>query len=501
VSAPAERADGPRATDPDAIAALGSALAAAGYSEARLEAEFGIEGALTPDAAELPYHLHVLEGRGPLAPLVKLFQLAVAIPRAEAEEALAIAPLEQLEELGLLDLSDGSVRSRAALTPVGDLVVASDWEPEDRAPDRPDHVLGVSLPSRILACLAVQRPVENALDVGTGCGVQALLAARHAPRVVATDVSQRALRFTEFNALLNGLDRVECRLGSLFEPVEGETFDAVSCNPPYVLSPETDYVFRDSGLPGDSFCETLVRSVPEHLSEGGIAHALVSWAHRPEEDWSAPLRRWVEGSGCDAILLHHSSQGPLDYAASWNRILGLTPAAYAHALERWLDYYRGLGIERIAWGGVVLRRRADGGRVTALEASMLAFRPAGHHLERLLAAQDYLGTVGEGEDLLRERLSLPDDHRLDQTLVFRDGGGAVEQATLRLDGGLGLQVDLDASTPKLLSLLQVGVPPGEALAELAADPAHRRQLEAGALPGLRRLVELGFLVPGAASAS
>lgn len=59
--------------------------------------------------------------------------------------------------------------------------------------------------ARLLAALTVRRSIGTALDLGTGGGVQALLAARHSRRVVAVDVNPRALRYTAFNARLNGL--------------------------------------------------------------------------------------------------------------------------------------------------------------------------------------------------------------------------------------------------------------------------------------------------------
>jgi Methylase of polypeptide chain release factors len=55
----------------------------------------------------------------------------------------------------------------------------------------------VHRPSVTLASLTVRRDVASALDVGTGCGVQALLAAKHAERVVATDINERALAFAD----------------------------------------------------------------------------------------------------------------------------------------------------------------------------------------------------------------------------------------------------------------------------------------------------------------
>ena len=76
---------------------------------------------------------------------------------------------------------------------------------------------------------------ERALDLCTGNGIQAILLAAHADSVVATDVNARALAYTSFNAALNGVDNVETRLGSFLDPVDGERFELVVANPPYVV--------------------------------------------------------------------------------------------------------------------------------------------------------------------------------------------------------------------------------------------------------------------------
>ena len=104
--------------------------------------------------------------------------------------------------------------------------------------DPPGWVSSFTPTAYWLASLTPRRRVERALDIGTGNGAHALLAAAHADHVIATDVNARALAFTQISAALNGIDNVETRLGSLFEPVAGETFDLITCNAPYVISPE-----------------------------------------------------------------------------------------------------------------------------------------------------------------------------------------------------------------------------------------------------------------------
>jgi hypothetical protein len=214
------------------------------------------------------------------------------------------------------------------------------------------------------------------------------------------------------------------------------------------------------------------------------------------------LRRWVEGSGCDAPLLHYVSRDPLRHAAEWNDRLRSDPAAYGGALDRWVDYCRGLGIERIAWGTIALRRRTGENWVWAETPSASRMEPAGHHLERLFGAQDALAATASDDDLLDASFALAPDHRLDQTIRLEQGTGFVDQAVLRLDGGLRFQVEMDGVASRVLSNVEPGVPLREVVSRVAAqapEPLDERAFAAGLLPGFRRLVELGFLLPDGAT--
>ena len=157
-----------------------------------------------------------------------------------------------------------------------------------------DHVLGISPASTSLAQLTLRAPVDDSLDLGTGCGVQALHLAAHSGHVVATDVNQRALGIARFNAVLNEVgDRVEVREGSFFEPVRGERYDLIATNPPFVISPATGerLVYRDSGLPGDQVVEDIVRAAPEHLIERGWCQVLANWVVERDRPWDERLGR------------------------------------------------------------------------------------------------------------------------------------------------------------------------------------------------------------------
>lgn len=108
------------------------------------------------------------------------------------------------------------------------------------------------------------------LDLGTGTGVCALVAARKVCKVVATDVNPVALRCARINALSQGLaDRIELRQGDLFEPVKGERFDLVLFNPPFFRGTpvnEADRAWRSPDL-----LERFARSLPNVLAPGGRA--------------------------------------------------------------------------------------------------------------------------------------------------------------------------------------------------------------------------------------
>jgi methylase of polypeptide subunit release factors len=119
------------------------------------------------------------------------------------------------------------------------------------------------------------------LDMGTGSGVCAVFAARHARRVVAVDINAAAVRCATVNALLNQLEhRIEVRHGSLFGPVAGERFDLVLFNPPFVRGTPRDD--RDRAWRSNDVAERFAAGLRDHLKPGGCALVLLSTYGHPE---------------------------------------------------------------------------------------------------------------------------------------------------------------------------------------------------------------------------
>lgn len=116
---------------------------------------------------------------------------------------------------------------------------------------------------------------SQVLDLGTGTGVLAIAAASSAARVVAVDSNPVAVECARINAEKNSVaHRVEPRLGDLFEPVAGERFDLVLCNPPYFAgrpSTELETAFRA----GD-FARRFARGLGDQLADKGRALVILS---------------------------------------------------------------------------------------------------------------------------------------------------------------------------------------------------------------------------------
>ena len=353
-------ADVPEGRDRVALRGLRRAFERVGYTAERVEERLGTQE-LSSRPIDTAVHLRRLDGSDGFSTFARLFLLGDEVPVERVEEAVGDLDPERLSALGLVSRMDGTMRALVRLVPHGDYYVASDVGSEAGTEVPFDHVPGIQAPSVTLAKLAVRRHCARTLDLGTGCGIQALLAAKHSEWVVATDVNPRALAFAAFNAALNGVEGIEFRLGDGFAPVQGESFDLIVSNPPYVISPDASYAYRDSGLPADELCRRVVQAAAAHLNEGGFAHVLVSWAHTADGDWAEPLRGWVEGSGCDAWLLHYRTSDPVAHAAGWLRPLGESDLeSYVESLDRWLEYLHRLRIDAIGYGAVVLRRRGGG---------------------------------------------------------------------------------------------------------------------------------------------
>jgi SAM-dependent methyltransferase len=431
-----------------------------------------------------------IAGDSALALLLRLFAAERPVASAAARERLGVSSLEALVACGML-YDDGEwLRPRVALEPFGELLIASDLR-ERHHSGAADYVLGPGPATRRLAELAVACDGGRLLDLGCGSGALGLLAAAGGAVVTGVDVSERAIAFARFNAVLNGLAGVELLVGDLFAPVAGRRFERILCNPPYVISPERTFAYRDG--PPD-LCARIAREAGDHLAPLGVAQMHCNWPERRGRDWRADLAGWFEGTGCDALILEEERAGAFDYASLWLSQEHESADEVERGLEQWLDFYEREGVESIGAGLVVMRRVE--GRQPWIEVREGPFRrgPAGASISGLLEARDRLARVSDDASLPEQRLRAAPELELRERRRPGEGGWRTESCELRLGRGYAFAARVDPVAAAIVGQLD-----GErTLREAAGAVAERFGLEPDALlpglPGLaRQLLGLGLL--------
>jgi hypothetical protein len=376
--------------------------------------------------------------------LARLFFLGQPLDAALARGGLPEWFVAAATHAGLLEDAQGQLRPRALVVPSGRQHLACDLLDRLRS-ERGDHVPVGGPAARHLRNFTLRRPVASCLDLGTGNGVQALAAARHARRVVATDLNPRALDFARFNARLNGCEQIECRRGDGFAPVAGERFDLIVCNPPFVVTPSTRFLYRDNDMELDAFCRRLAREAPAHLTEGGVFQMIFEWVQLAGEKWEDRLSEWFEGSGCDVWLIKANTNLPESYARRRiEETASVTGDAAGPDLAQWIEYYRERGVVALHGGFVALRRRAGAGwhRLDQLTSDVDA--GFGAAIEQGLAARDFLAAHAAPASLLASRLRLADHARVEKRSLWERDSWKTS-ALVRLEGfgwSIGVEVSI-----------------------------------------------------------
>lgn len=450
-----------------------------------------------------------LEGRSdPASILTRLFVLGDEVNAEELESVLPTLGVEGAEELALVEKVGEESGAKGRSIALVDLrpyaVIAPDadaeggtrelnwWIASDRTSMQSgcalpaDHVLGVGGASTSLLEMTIREPISSALDMGCGCGIQAMHLKTHANRVVATDLSPRACEYTRFNAALNGLD-IEVREGSLFEPVAGEVFDLVVTNPPFVITPELLrgdglFEYRDGGMRRDDLVRRVVREGPECLKSGGVLQMIGNWeifeGVDPDAEWSKRLESWFEGLPVDAWVVQRDVLDTAQYVEMWlqdadpsdevgardsnewdsrehssperapqerglngpslsERALGKR-ASREYAYRTWLADFDAAGVGGVGMGFIAMRKHQgdEGEGVIRFDLGLAGARPRGEDVRRTLEA------LRLPEDLSGLRLVRADDVTEERHYV----PGSADPMILILHQGAGLGRSIQVGT-------------------------------------------------------
>jgi hypothetical protein len=501
---------------PELVDRLREDLSRARFTVARLDELLG------PEASAALGRAHRVPARRALDLLIefdaavvlaRLFVLGLPAELADVALALPNLELEGAVELGLVRLGDSDCEPLVDLRPYSftDSWGAAEWwiasdlgELALGVPLPEDHVLGVGGASLTLAGLQLGRTSALTLDLGTGCGIQALHASRFSGRVVATDISQSALDFARFNANLNGIRNIEFRLGSMFEPVDGERFDYIVTNPPFVITPRAEgvpsYEYRDGGRVGDAIVAEVIAGAATHLRPGGVAQLLGNWEYGADEDGLDRIGGWIDDAGLDGWVVEREAQDVALYAQTWIRDGGTRAGDESDRLENaWLDDFEARGVTAVGFGYVLLRSRGAGGemmrRLERLDGPVAS--GLGAHLSATLDAHDWQASLDDGEfartalvvapDVTEERHYWPGDEH-PAVMNLKQGGGFARTyplgtAVAAVVGACDGELSIGAICAAVSELLEVDE--GELLAEV--------------LPTIREFVTVGILGRGGAT--
>lgn len=488
--------------DESGVAALRTALA--GFTVDGVHELIGPIGRAALERGDLLGVERALPANEPLATLVRLFLLGVPVSEMAARAALTPLPLEAAAEVVVRD--GDLVRAAVEIRPHasddgGSWLVVSDFGSDVRpGPLADEHVLGIGAASLTLAQAVPRQSAGRALDLGTGCGVQALhLAALH-DSVVATDVSSRALRMAATTAALSG-QSWDLRRGSLLEPVADERFDTIVANPPFVVSSGLrrgagGFDYRDSGLAGDGVSAALLRGLPGLLAPGGTASLLINWLVPRDGDWAGRVAGWIAGTPCDAWIWQREVVEPAAYVNLWLRDAGEVPgsARWRERYTTWLDWFGTVDAVAVGMGLATLRRTdRDVPVIVCEDVPQPVEQPVWPHIDAWFARQRWLA-VHDDAAVLASAWRCADGVTLTRHDLRGDAGWQTSYRQLRQTRALRWEVETDDAVARLVGACSGSTPLSiavELLAGLVGDDPD--EVARAVLPVVRDLIARGFL--------
>jgi hypothetical protein len=466
----------------------------AGYTIQGLKEVLGIVELPADHLRNLPRLIYRTREHCLLHILVRWFIIGLPVDQKTAQELIPSPVLELCLRCGMLLSEGGNLTASILLVPFGSLLIASDLAARLRWAKHPDVVLGVHPSARFLLSFTVRRPSRATLDLGTGCGVQGLAAAAHSEVVTMTDVNARATAFAEFNVWLNGFENIECLTGDGFAPVKDRSFDLIVSNPPFIIAPSRQFLYRDSGLELDLFCRQLVRQAPGFLNEGGYFQMICEWVAVDGQPWQERLAEWFDGTGCDVWVQKLYAQEASIYAQNRIRESDLDSAADAANFSEWMDFYVKNRVQAIHGGRIAMRRRSGRNWLCIQDVPVAPEEPFGDHVLAGFSARDFLQAHSSDEQMLKVTPKLSPGARLHQELQHSDSVWKPISIDLKLADGLPYLGHMETSMMDLLAAcdgtLTIEELTRKFILKPDLEPAQRRD-ESSKL--FRVLIEHGFL--------
>ena len=322
-----------------------------GYSESDICERLGIESLQSIEPTKLSYYDRFLLEQDELGDLIRLFQLRASISEDRLRHIFSEDDVTLMEALGLISENQNEYSGRVDIFCVDGLLIATDHrymlKPEDALNE--DPVMYIGMDSFGLVQSAPRVAADTVLDLCCGSGVQGLAAIRYAKKVVAVDVNPRAIRFSRFNAQLNGIDNYEALQGNLYEAVVDQKFDCILANPPFVPSPTEDLKFRDGGETGENILAEIIQGASRYLNDVGrlcIVTDLVDIT-----SYESKLSSWWGDSPFLGLILTTADRDEILFSVPHcHAPFSQSLEDFDNELERWVNNFRKARLTAVNFG-------------------------------------------------------------------------------------------------------------------------------------------------------
>jgi len=297
------------------------------------------------------------KSKEPCAVLARLWLMSQKVAPQELEPILGKKLLEFLGDWGLLVEHDGGLGGSVDIHPcLGRYFLTDRAIGLQRDLQSVYHLGGDSY---ALAWLAPRLPFQRGLDLATGSGVHAVLAAEHTAEVHAVDISQRALDFATFNATLNETRTITFHLGDIYEVLPETQFDFVLSNLPWVPTPDEPMeLYRSGGLDGEVLIRRMVQGLPGRLQVGGWMASYIEYPKYAHDTYLERVKGWL-GDGSWGIVLmnlrHFTNAGYI-----MPHVVSHSPPDLSSEFASWMASYEGAGIQGMGWAMLYVKRLEHG---------------------------------------------------------------------------------------------------------------------------------------------
>ena len=310
-----------------------------------------------------PTHIHYYEkyklGETDLDNLIKIFFLRGALDEKKLINLLSEKTFKILKEIGLLIERGEAWSSRVDLFCVENLFVATDHRflllEEDKM-IKENPVMYIGMDSLGLVYTAPRYSSENILDLCSGSGIQSLSASKYSSKVIGVDINPRAIRFSRFNAQLNGIYNTKFIQGDLYNALKNEIkFDIILANPPFVPSPDANLRFRDGGNDGENILKKIVNQSIAYLKPNGslfIVSDLVD-----TDSYEEKLNSWLNNVTTNKLVLKTANRNEILFSVPHSHVpFGQSYQDYNEELDKWINNYRNSNLKGVNFGYILAKK-------------------------------------------------------------------------------------------------------------------------------------------------